>query len=79
MKRVAQELLDKDNAQSEQEALRIYGTLFEAVFSSDNYLFNGDIIDTYYKLLLKNQKYAESMGVKKRLIKYLKDEKTIDH
>jgi Soluble NSF attachment protein, SNAP len=50
MKKVAQDLLDKETPEADQEALKIFKNLFEMVFTNDNYLFNADIIDTYYKL-----------------------------
>lgn len=53
MKRLAQQLLDKDTPEADQEALKLYGLLFEQVFQGENYLFNSDIIDTYYKLQLR--------------------------
>lgn len=56
MKRLAQQLLDKETPEADAEALKMYGLLFEQVFHNDNYLFNSDIIDTYYKLQLKQGK-----------------------
>ena len=53
MKKLASQLLEKDTPEANEEALKIYGLLFEQVFQSDNYIFNGDIIDTFYKLQLK--------------------------
>lgn len=79
MKRLAQQLLDKETPEADAEALKLYSLLFEQVFQNDNYLFNNDIIDTYYKLQLKSGKLQDAIGTKRRLIKYLKDEKTIDH
>ena len=79
MKRLAQQLLDKDTPEADAEALKLYSLLFEQVFQNDNYLFNSDIIDTFYKLQLKQGKLLDAIGTKRRLIKYLKDEKTIDH
>jgi|LakMenEpi03Oct11_1017367.scaffolds.fasta_scaffold34351_1 hypothetical protein len=53
MKKLASQLLEKDTPEANEEALKIYALLFEQVFQSDNYIFNGDIIDIYYKLQLK--------------------------
>lgn len=79
MKKVAQSLVDKETPEAEREALKIYGNLFEMVFEMDNYVFNSDMIDTYYKLQLKHAKFGDAIKTKRRLIKYFKDEKTIDH
>lgn len=71
--------MNRETPEAELEALRIYGTLFEMVFTSDNYLFNGDVIDCYYKLQIKHERFADAITTKRRLIRHLKEEKTIDH
>ena len=50
MKKLVAQLLDKDTPEANEEALKMYGLMFEQVFMGDNYIFNGDIVDTYYKL-----------------------------
>ena len=52
MKKLAASLIDKETPEAQAEALKIYGLMFEQVFMHDNFVFNGDIIDTYYKLQL---------------------------
>lgn len=79
MKKIAQDLLDKETPEADKEALKLYKNLFEMVFTNDNYLFNSDIIDTYYKLQLRYSLYADCISTKRRLIRHLKEEKTIDH
>lgn len=76
---MAQALVEKETPEADEEALRIYDKLFELVFVEDNYAFNNDIIDSYYKLQIKLQKFPEAIRTKKRLIKYLIEDKCIDH
>ena len=60
-------------------AMEIYKSLLDGIFEEDNYLMNNDVVDQYVKLLCKEEQWKEVIDLKKRVQKYLRDSKTIDH
>eukprot|EP00351_Strombidinopsis_sp_SopsisLIS2011_P002887 CAMPEP_0116873342 /NCGR_PEP_ID=MMETSP0463-20121206/4386_1 /TAXON_ID=181622 /ORGANISM="Strombidinopsis sp, Strain SopsisLIS2011" /LENGTH=64 /DNA_ID=CAMNT_0004515055 /DNA_START=260 /DNA_END=454 /DNA_ORIENTATION=+ len=53
LKRLAAELIEKDDPQSTEQAEKIYMKLMETVFEGDNFMMNGDLVTSYIKLLMK--------------------------
>lgn len=54
--------------------------LFEEVFEDESQLiWNPDIVNEYVSILMKNEQYAKAIAAKKRFIKYLVSQGTLDH
>lgn len=79
MKRFAQSLCDSDDLESIQAGLSTYEELFPILFQDENMTMNYDMIESYIKQLAKVKEWAKLIQAKKRLIKYYRDQKTVDH
>lgn len=78
-KRFAAELCDSENSESVSAGLKVYQELFPKLFEDDNMTMNYDMLETYPKALAKAQKWLELIEAKKRIIKYYRDIKRVDH